>query len=323
MKILEKIKNIAYALPFGMKAGDELMTTSNKSVENGSSIQQKVEKKSVWNDLLNGEVTQEVEELRYEMFKAEELSNEYQYVGNGQARKKKGTDETIANKRKKFIQYNVDIEYSVKESMDLIEAYNEKGLESWKPRKVFKATYSNPFTRFRLENCVHHVKVDISEEPYKTYMYFIDDDLNRQVRPLVNLIKKTKADVERLKESGNDVQLRTYKEKSELFTELYTFGFTTLNATNDVPNGIDYHFKEPTLTDILEEDGYVVLVYSWKIFEGNVLLSERFKSKTAEEKFKNKEKRENYKPTLGINSKQEELVLREREDDVVEGWSEE
>ena len=76
MKILRKIKDFFSAVLFGMKAGDEMMTTSQVEIPEGSGIHKQIEHKSVLRDLLKGEVTQEVEELRYETFKAEEMSNE-------------------------------------------------------------------------------------------------------------------------------------------------------------------------------------------------------------------------------------------------------
>jgi hypothetical protein len=52
-------------------------------------------------------------------------------------------------------------------------------------------------------------------------------------------------------------------------------------------------------------------------------LSERFKSDSAEEKFKNKEKREGYKPLIDLSAKEEELVIRDRDEDNLKAWLEE
>ena len=318
MKLLKRLKDLLYAIPFGMKAGDELLTTSNVDVDEGSSVHQVMEKKSVLDDLLKGEVTQEVEELRYETFKAEEMSNEYQYVGNGISVKKKGDEEHVSNKRKKFIQYNVDQEYSLSESLGMINRFDLSLIENMVTRKIFKITYDE-FVRFKLENYIYKVRVDLTNDSYKTFLYFIDDDLNRNIRPLVNFIKKTKKEVESLKE--NEIQLRTYKRKNQLYSSIKTFEFTTINASNDVPNGVDYKFTNPTLDNITEEDGFIVLEYSWNDFDGNVLLSERFKSESAEEKFRNKEKREGYIPDVASLTPQEENIeVRDRCQSNIENW---
>lgn len=319
-KMLNKLKKILYALPFGLKAADEMITTSNTDAEEGSAIHKQVENKSVFQDLVNGELTQQVEELRYETFKAEEMSNEYKYIGNGNAVKKKGSENDVKEKRKKFVQYNSHQEYGFLESMKMLENENNALKDDWKERKIFKATYKNPCVRFRLENYAYKVRVDLTDNSYRTYIYFIDDNLDRKTRPLVNFIKKTKSEIDKIEESGDDKKLIAYKERNELCSEIESFSFTTINATNDVPNGIDYNFREACFEGIEEEDGYVIIVYKWRKFDGNILLSERFKSKTAEEKFNNKEKREGYKPVVDLSAKKEELVIRDRDEDNLREW---
>ena len=209
------------------------------------------------------------------------------------------------------------------ESLTMLESVNNAMKDDWKTRKIFKATYKNPCVRFKLENYADKVKVELTDDSYKTYLYFIDDNLNRNTRPLVNFIKKTKTEIEKIKESGDKNKLRAYKEKNELCSELESFCFTTINATNDVPNGIDYNFTGSHFENIEEIEGYVVILYTWREFDGNILLSERFKSKTAEEKFKNKEKREGYQPVIDVNAKKEEIVIRDRDEDNLMSWLEE
>lgn len=320
--MFKKLKNMLYALPFGMKAGDELITTSNVDVADGSSIHKQVEKKSVLQDLINGEVTQEVEELRYETFKAEEMANDYQYIGSGQAVKKKVDDGIKKKKRRKFVQYNVDEVYGLQESLIMLENQNDALKDDWKKRKVLKASYKNPCVRFKLENYAEKVRIELTDDNYKTYFYFIDDDLNRGIRPLVNFAKKTKKELEAIIETGDDRKLRAYKEKNELCSELDSFWFTTVNATNDVPNGIDYKFSGSHFESIEEVDGYVVILYSWRHFDGNILLSERFKSNTAEEKFNMKAPREGYKPIMDMSPKKE-IKIRDRNEDNLRNWLEE
>ena len=68
-RIIGKIKNLFLAIPFGMKAADELLATSNKDDDAGSSMHQKISQNNLLNDLLKGEITQEVEELTKELEK--------------------------------------------------------------------------------------------------------------------------------------------------------------------------------------------------------------------------------------------------------------
>lgn len=72
----------------GLRVADNLLTSQNKEDGDGTNIEQKKEVQNVYADLLRGEVTQEVRELRHEMYYAERLSHEYTYGGNGRVVKK-------------------------------------------------------------------------------------------------------------------------------------------------------------------------------------------------------------------------------------------
>lgn len=72
----------------GLRVADNLLTSQNKEDGDGANIEQKKEVQNVYADLLRGEVTQEVRELRHEMYYAERLSHEYTYGGNGRVVKK-------------------------------------------------------------------------------------------------------------------------------------------------------------------------------------------------------------------------------------------
>lgn len=49
--LLRRIKKIAYSIPFGMKAGDEMLATSNKDGSNGIVMEDKIEQNSLLNSL--------------------------------------------------------------------------------------------------------------------------------------------------------------------------------------------------------------------------------------------------------------------------------
>jgi hypothetical protein len=87
-KLFYWVYTYLHALFFGFKSADTLIDGNSKSVtDGGTSIEVNNEKKSVYQDLLNGEVTQEVRELRHEMYYAERKSHDYKYVGNGVVKK--------------------------------------------------------------------------------------------------------------------------------------------------------------------------------------------------------------------------------------------
>lgn len=87
----------------GLKNANDISFTGNKDTDigNGSSIEQQKEVQSVYKDMLKGEITQEVIELRHEMYFAERASKKYKYTGNGRA-----------VKMNDIIKYNGDLETS-------------------------------------------------------------------------------------------------------------------------------------------------------------------------------------------------------------------
>lgn len=68
-----------------VKADREAFQGKTVESKEGTGIEQNQERKSVYQDLLKGELTQEVKELRHEMYYAERESKKFVYNGNGTA----------------------------------------------------------------------------------------------------------------------------------------------------------------------------------------------------------------------------------------------
>ena len=155
-KIKKYLLNLWYGLPFGLKAaGDEIMGAGDAD-QAGSEINQQVSDQRVAKHLLKGEVTQEVEELRYRTYKVAEESENYSYIGNGVSIKKgKGKKKNIH----KFIQENELMVSSVLEEMQRVGSY---GTEKYR----FEITYTD-FPRFKIEQFATQVDVDINDKDGK------------------------------------------------------------------------------------------------------------------------------------------------------------
>ena len=155
-KIKKYFLNLWYGLPFGMKAADtEIM--GNKSVDdNGVTIQQEVSDQRVAKHLLKGEVTQEVEELRYRTYKVANESENYKYLGNGVAVKEEKEERPIDRKRHRFTQDNENICQSVLDSLKQVGNY---GVEKYR----FEIDY-DAFVRFKVEKFATKVDVNINDE---------------------------------------------------------------------------------------------------------------------------------------------------------------
>lgn len=75
----------------GLRDADILISRTDKKMDDVG-VEKQNEQDSVYHHLLRGEVTQEVIELRYEMYHAERKSYDYVYAGNGRVKKKDESD---------------------------------------------------------------------------------------------------------------------------------------------------------------------------------------------------------------------------------------
>ena len=98
--LIDRIKFFFYGLFYGMKiTEDNVFHQNGSSIGEDTSILKEVEDKRVSKALLKGEVTQEVEELRYRTYKVEKESKGYEYYAPTLALKKDGQDT-------KFLKYD-------------------------------------------------------------------------------------------------------------------------------------------------------------------------------------------------------------------------
>lgn len=88
-KIYNKIRSFFFYIFWGLKSADKIAFGAKEDPSNDSTVfEQQNEQNSVYKDLLKGEVTQEVKELRHEMYFSERKSHKYKYIGNGIVSKK-------------------------------------------------------------------------------------------------------------------------------------------------------------------------------------------------------------------------------------------
>lgn len=289
-KIINKVKSFFYALPFGMKAGDEILATSNNNTVDGVEINKNIQQSNVLKDLLNGELTQEVEELRYEMYKTDEEANNYKYIGSGQCVKVEEDERKKTDRRKKFVQENSLIYYGFEESVNMaLSAKTVKQLDC-PDKRLFKCVYDNECVKFRLESYFQKVEVNL-KNGISTKLYFLDNKEFRKAVPLVNALKEAKKRIKALN-CDDTKMMREYISRNEILSSLKEMSFTTFNASNNVPNGISYKFINPSFKKISASGDYVVLEFTWEKYEGGQLLSEKYYSASADEKFRNKERRQ-------------------------------
>lgn len=277
MNLMRKIKSFFYSLPFGMKAAENEMT-SGGSVKDGDGveIQQNVSDGTVFKHLLKGEVTQEVEELRYRTYKVERESKNYKYIGGGQAIKKElNKSNDFSSGKFKFSQENKQICADVLSSLDL------------KIPEKYTITVSYTDTpRFNIEKyaTMVDVKIDDGENIYTTLHFSEYPNKNKLTsKAFINDLKS----VYECSQKNDSYGVGRY----DTFSSFLTMSFVTYKATNDQPDLFSFVFISPTLIRSKRENGEYMLVYKWNSFTYKDI-TEDFKSDSMEEKYNNKEKKE-------------------------------
>ena len=275
--------NLWYSLPFGLKAaGDEIMGKGEVG-ETGTEIQQEVSDQRVAKHLLKGEVTKEVEELRYRNYRVADESSKYEYLGNGVAVKKKGVKKLVENPEK--IKFSQENELMITTVLEELNRLNDYGIEKYRLEIAYNST-----VRFKLEQFVKVIDVNIdvrkntNPKIIETTFRFDKqvDPYNPKVRPFLNELEKIK-----------DVNTKYQIERNEILSSIDYITFVTYRATNE-SDFTTYCFTDGAkFKSFKETEHEYLLTFSWG---GYVRLpidpSGRYYSKSMDDKYKNKERKD-------------------------------
>ena len=275
-KLKKILLNIWYGLPFGLKAAGDEILGSGEADQARTEVNQQVTDKRVAKHLLKGEVTQEVEELRYRTYRVANESENYKYVGNGIAikeEKEKPKDKT----RFKFSQENENICQSVLDTMNQVGNY---GVERYRLEIDYKS-----FVRFKVEKFAKKIDVDIDEKIGKieTTLHFNTepDPYDAASMPFINELKKLL--------NANEYEI----SRNEIATSIYNLSFTTYKAYNE-DDLVNYSFIKGGKFKEFKQDGYeYLLTLEWdEYLRLPTDLESKYYSKSMAEKYAKKERKE-------------------------------
>ncbi len=277
-KLKKILLNIWYGLPFGLKAaGDEIMG-GGEADSQGTTINQQVTDQRVAKHLLKGEVTQEVEELRYRMYKVENESKNYKYLGNGVAVK----EEKPVNKGEKTkFKFSQDNELLCESVSDALKQVGKYGMDSYRLQFDYKE-----FSRFKLDKFAKRVDVNINEAIGKieTAIHFSTEPnpYDATSMPFINEIKKLLGD-----------NSEYFISKHEIASNILNLSFTTYKANNE-DDFVNYSFiNGATFKDFKEENYEYILTLTWGEYLRLPLdLESKYYSKTMAEKYEKKERKD-------------------------------
>lgn len=276
-KIWKNIRISVYSLFYGMKVTeDNILHQDSGGLGGGTNINKHVEDRKLSKALLKGEVTQEVEELRYRTYLIDNESKSFTYYAPTLALREK--------QQKKNYKYDDSdgLELITSQPNDeivkkLTEDIVNFGTEPLKCEHRIKVEYDGFIPRFRLDNYITRLDVKRLDENHAILDAFVPiyakpDDFKTQ--GFLNEIKK-------IKNEG---------VRSDM-VNIEKISFTTYRAYK-LANLIKFVFKNIHLREIKEFDGHYILRFKSSIEQDTVDLTKTFYSKSMDEKYKAKEKKD-------------------------------
>lgn len=263
-KITKFFKKILYALPFGMKGGNEDIFGAPTNSIGGQTINQNVADERVGKHLLKGEVTQSVKELRYRTYKVDDESKSFKYLGNGVA-----VNEGKKERNLNHIKFSQECKLVTSSVLDDLKHVNDYGTEKY----TLDIAYNNPNVKFKLEQFATQIDVELKNgidggdtSQFTTYvvtkLHFssIPNGYEKKSAPFINELKNLKKMVDSAK---SDEFITAIFAHSEIASSMFTLNFITYKATNDEPDLISYSFANPMLEKIEEENAEFILTFKW------------------------------------------------------------
>lgn len=281
-KFKDTLKRILYALPFGMKAADTEIMGSNDTLDgNGINVTQQVTDQRVAKDLLKGEVTQAVEELRYRTYKVSAESKKFDYVGNGLAVKK-----DLKPKDRKKIRFSQENKLLCADVLQELNRVNGYGSESYRAEIGYDG-----IVRFKIEQFLTQMDVSIDNDENgnmitaETVFHFnsLPDAYNGNSMPFINELKKLK--------EMYDNRLTYGIERNEIASSMISLTFITYKATNEEPDMERFNFLMPNFVNIEESNNEFRIKYKWDSAT-YTNLSDKYFSLSMFDKYANNEKKD-------------------------------
>ena len=290
-----------------MKAADDVLTTSNKEISSGGATEeQKLEETNLYSALLKGEVTQEVKDLRYEMYESVRQSKDWKYLGNGQAVKRNhmlvkspmkiddedGLKVILIQDNKVHMQ---GADNSINNIDKVLTIRTEADAEH-----TFKATHEY-LVRHKIETYSRKLVVKLTgeENKFKLDFYVSEYPIENDPRA-VYVVKELES-------------LYNSKSRTSDLTDLITLTFTTDKAYGDDDWKI-YDFKISEYVGIKKFDGNYILSFYASLPNGVEDTTNEFNDEESVKKFEKKEARK--KKTISLTDAIDTIKEKEEKESI-------
>lgn len=277
-KIVKKIGFFFYGLIYGMKnTEDAILHQSGTSGEGNASIIKEVESQRVSKALLRGEVTQEVEELRYRTYKVDKESRGYEYYAPTLALKKNGQD-------KRDMKYDdsdglelITIQPNdviVETVADMFEQVGGRGRDN-----EYRIKIKRDFVpRYKVEQYMTRLDVKRLDETHVILDMYVSEYMNEMDFKSKGFIRE----IERIRDEKIHSDILDYQEISFITSHAYK-----------LDDMIKFVFDNIFFKEVVEFDGHYILRFKARMKSDNIDLTKIYYSKTMADKYANKQKKEN------------------------------
>lgn len=289
-----KVKYFINSIFYGLASADHVLMGGN-SGEEGITINQEVQDKRVSKDLLKGELTQEVEELRYRTIKVDRESKGYEYFSPTLAKKKDINDtkfihyENGDNLEVVTIQANEFQTANLRDAMLNINSEDVKDIQGSKGNteisvnvgefkqekkyniKIKRSEYSIP--RYYLEEYTTRLVVKKTDEENK---YVLDFYVSKYPNVFDYKSKGFVREIEKIKDEGWKSDIIDFNGVNFVTSHAYLF--------DDM---VEFDFKYPIFQKIVEYDGHYVIKFKATLSKLHDMIKDVY-SKTMDEKYQNK-----------------------------------
>lgn len=281
-KLWIKVKNFIHSLFYGMSSADNVIFQSSSSNDNNISIIKEQTENRVSKDLLKGEVTQAVEELRYRTYMVDREAQKYEYFSPTLAKKKDEYDCKSLNIENSENYPIITVQPNAPDYETILETINryESGQVILPNRQyTIKCTREDLVPRFKIEEFTTMLvvkQVPNTDETYELdfYVPIYADPYDFRSHSFLSELKNVK-----------EKNIRT-----DIF-QIKTVEFVTSHAyrMNDM---IKFVFNNISYKNIVEFDGHFVIKLSVSLVDKPHDMVSDYYSPTMDAKYKNKVKKD-------------------------------
>lgn len=295
-KLCDRINAYWVGFFYGLKdTNDTVFTQAGIDNSVGTEIQQQVTENRVSKDLLKGEVTQQVEELRYRTYKVDRESKQFEYFSPTKAIRFDKQDS-------KFVKYDNS------DNLELITIQPNHANTA----NIYDGTKDVDFLNAKLVDGQGNVSINLGHFDVEN-KYNIE--IERDFMPRFKLeTYTTRLVVKKLDDEDNmilDFYVSKYPQEKDMksiyfikeveklmsgykqsdITSMIRVSFVTSHAygLNDM---IEFRFDHIYYKGILEYDGHYILKFKAHAYVNGKDQTDEFYSKSMDEKYRNNEKKE-------------------------------